>query len=101
MTVGRLITGDCRGRILETLSTDGSSFQLGDVAFCGHIDSIEDLQWSPNEPSVFSSCSVDQSIRIWDTRAGGKSAMTVQAHTSDVNVISWNRFLFFYSSFHS
>ncbi|KAJ6219456.1 hypothetical protein RDWZM_005268 [Blomia tropicalis] len=50
------------------------------------------LQWSPNEPNIIASCSVDRSIRIWDIRTKAKAAIEmVDSHSSDVNVISWNR----------
>ena len=56
-----------------------------------HAASVEDIAWSPNEGNVFSSCSADGTIRVWDVRAGGKCAITVKAHDTDVNALSWNR----------
>ena len=51
---------------------------------------MEDIQWSPTEGNVFASCSVDRTIRIWDSRVRTEAQLTVTAHASDVNVISWN-----------
>ena len=36
------------------------------------------------------SCSVDRTIRIWDSRVREAPQLTVTAHAADVNVISWN-----------
>lgn len=51
------------------------------------------MQWSPTEPDVFASCSVDGNIAIWDIRLGKSPAASFKAHNADVNVISWNRCL--------
>ena len=58
----------------------------------GHINSIEDIQWSPHQENVLASCSVDKSIRFWDIRASSKENVIIMnnAHESDVNVLSWN-----------
>ena len=58
----------------------------------GHSDSVEDIQWSPNEENVLASCGIDKSIIFWDIRENSKNPPKIikNAHNSDVNVISWN-----------
>ncbi|KAJ1554523.1 histone acetyltransferase, partial [Cladochytrium tenue] len=87
----RLLTGDVAGLIYQTSSTP-SSFTTEQQAFRGHTGSVEDIQWSPSEDTVFASCSSDKTVRIWDTRTKKKSQIAFTAHDSDVNVISWNRY---------
>ena len=45
------------------------------------------------QEKVLATCSVDQTIKIWDLRAlnsQAKPQMSFKAHDCDVNVISWN-----------
>jgi len=86
-----LLTGDIASKIYLTTVTP-SGFTTSPGAFASHTSSVEDLQWSPAEPTVFASASADQTVRIWDIRTKGrKSAVSVKAHDDDVNVISWNK----------
>ncbi|CAK6966125.1 glutamate-rich WD repeat-containing protein 1 [Scomber scombrus] len=90
---GRLVSGDCNKNIhVWEPQEGGTSWQIDQRPFSSHSKSVEDLQWSPTEATVFASCSVDQSIRVWDIRAPPKSMLSAnEAHSSDINVISWNR----------
>ncbi|KAF4119824.1 ribosome assembly protein RRB1 [Geosmithia morbida] len=89
---GRLLTGDNDGLIYMTSRTDGGGWQTDNRAFQGHTGSVEEIQWSPSEQSVFASASSDGTIRIWDVRSKArKAAITMQVSDYDVNVMSWSR----------
>lgn len=91
---GVLATGDCRHDIHIWQINDDCTWTVDQRPLVGHTDSVEDLQWSPNERSVLASCSVDKTIRIWDCRAPPAKACMLtcdNAHEADINVINWNR----------
>lgn len=95
-TAGRLATGDCQGVIqvwnVENGGQTSSNWQIGSPsAYLGHSQSVEDIQWSPSEGTVFTTASADKTVRVWDVRGKNGPQITVEnAHTQDVNVISWN-----------
>jgi len=88
---GRLLTGDCSGFIYLWEPSPGGAWGVDKVPFSGHKGSVEDLQWSPSEESVFMSAGVDRTVQVWDVRKKGSSMISCDAHEADVNVISWNR----------
>lgn len=87
---GRLLSGDVSSRIFLTTRRE-AQFVSEHTPFVGHTASVEDIQWSPFEENVFSSASVDKTIKIWDARKKKSAALSIEAHNYDVNVISWNR----------
>ncbi|KAK9839919.1 hypothetical protein WJX74_000375 [Apatococcus lobatus] len=89
MAQGHLASGDCRGNLHIWRPSPAGKWQVS-PSYIGHQSSVEDIQWSPTEATVFASCSADQHICIWDTREQTKPMLRVQAHDSDVNVIGWN-----------
>ena len=88
----RLVTGDMAGRIFITTVTPDGSVGTDSRPFTGHESSVEELQWSPTESTVFASASSDGTVKIWDTRSKAhKSALSMPISETDVNVLSWGR----------
>lgn len=90
---GRLASGDNRKRIFVWNMGEGGVWNVDQRPFLGHTGSVEDIQWSPQEDSLFASCGSDGTLRLWDVRAGPNEAcvcVVEGAHSADVNVISWN-----------
>ncbi|GFP96090.1 glutamate-rich WD repeat-containing protein 1, partial [Phtheirospermum japonicum] len=84
------IAGDCKNYIHLWEPASDSSWNIDPNSFIGHTASVFVLQWSPTEPFVFASCSVDGNIAIWDIRVGKSPAVSIKAHKANVNVITWN-----------
>lgn len=90
VSAGHLLSGDVENNIYHTMPTN-SGWSTDIIPFKNHNGSVEDIQWSPNEAEVFASCSVDKTIAIGDLRNRSGAMISVVAHKSDVNVISWNK----------
>jgi ribosome assembly protein RRB1 len=88
----RLLSGDIHSKIYMTNMTSTGFQTSSNMAFSSHTSSIEDLQWSPTETTVFGSVSADRSLRVWDIRVRERtsSLAATNAHSSDINVMSWN-----------
>ena len=89
---GVLATGDNTGRMHLWQPVEGGSWAVEPEAFVGHTAACEDIEWSPVEPNVMMSCGCDSTVRVWDVRRKGGSALTVdEKHGVDINVLSWNK----------
>ncbi|KAL1549081.1 protein HEAT STRESS TOLERANT DWD 1-like [Salvia divinorum] len=77
---GRLVSGDCKNHIHLWEPASESTWNVDSTPFVGHTASVEDLQWSPTEPYIFASCSINEIITIWDTRTGKSPAVSIKAH---------------------
>lgn len=87
---GQLLTGDIDGNIFLTSRTT-SHWATGEVYRSPNGGSVEELQWSPVERTVFASAGSDGHMHIWDVRQNShKPALSVKASSSDVNVMSWS-----------
>ncbi|KAI0463228.1 hypothetical protein LJB42_003249 [Komagataella kurtzmanii] len=89
ISTGALLSGDVNGNVYFTSRTT-SSWTTEGTPFVASDASIEDIQWSTSEKTVFATAGTDGYVRIWDTRSKKhKPAISVKASDTDVNVISW------------
>uniref|UniRef100_A0A8C0V9Z0 RB binding protein 4, chromatin remodeling factor n=1 Tax=Cyanistes caeruleus TaxID=156563 RepID=A0A8C0V9Z0_CYACU len=60
--------------------------------FTGHTAVVEDVSWHLLHESLFGSVADDQKLMIWDTRSNNtsKPSHSVDAHTAEVNCLSFN-----------
>jgi ribosome assembly protein RRB1 len=89
---GALLSGDNQGKIFLTQPTS-SHYTTSPLSFGSHSpNSVEDIQWSPSEKSVFASVSSSGALHIHDIRTPtrNKPAINITASRVDVNVLSWN-----------
>jgi ribosome assembly protein RRB1 len=95
LVIGRIACGTQDGTlyIINPADENLSDLTMLNEKITKHTGSIEDIQFSPTEPDVLASCSVDGTIRIFDLRTpfANISELKIEAHNTDVNVISWNK----------
>ena len=87
-TERNLLSGDNNGALC--LHEARESHFTTTTYFMGHTASIEDINWSPAEASVFATASADGCVRIYDTRSQN-AVLEKQIAQTDINVLSWNK----------
>ena len=73
-------------------ATQQSVYLDAKTIFNGHSSVVEDVAWHVLHDAVFGSVGDDRKLMIWDTRTNSntKPAHTVEAHTAEVNCLSFN-----------
>src|SRR5271170_2362369 len=83
---GALLSGDNQGKIFLTQPTS-SHYTTSPQSFSSHSpQSVEDIQWSPSEKSVFASVSSSGALHIHHTRTPTRNKPAINVKASDVNV---------------
>jgi histone-binding protein RBBP4 len=92
VTASRLLSGSDDATVcMWDLSEAGAEVQALQI-HKGHTSVVEDVDWSHHHGHVFGSVGDDKQLLIWDARdATGNPMKTVaDAHSSDINCISFN-----------
>ncbi|KAJ1501748.1 hypothetical protein HMI56_003066, partial [Coelomomyces lativittatus] len=56
----------------------------------GHTRSVTDIDWSPFQPDLLASCSLDSTVFLWDLRKPKKNVNSFSVWTDGINVVRWN-----------
>nr|VZH96720.1 unnamed protein product [Spirometra erinaceieuropaei] len=62
---------------------------LAQIGFQGHTAWLSSVAWAPHRPDQFVTGSVDQSVRLWDTRNLTASLYDLMGHTDMVTCVDW------------
>ncbi len=65
VVAGQLAAGDGKGRVHVWMPREGGAGWVVSGVYAGHTASVEDIQWSPTEGTVFASGASDNTVRIW------------------------------------
>lgn len=57
--------------------------------FAEHTADAMFISLKPGDRNVFASCSVDQTVKVWDIRTPKSSVSTFKVHTGDINAIEF------------
>jgi ribosome assembly protein RRB1 len=71
-SVGSFACGDCSGALHVWSPKEGGSWTVSGP-YAGHSGSVEDIQWSPTEATVFATACVDKvrhtaSVVVWHNK---------------------------------
>jgi WD40 repeat protein/energy-coupling factor transporter ATP-binding protein EcfA2 len=78
------------GSAEEFLFSMGSGDALSIKHLVGHTGGVLDLDWNAGRKNLLLSCSLDRTIRIWDTSTLN-SIMTIQCTASCAQLAKWSR----------
>jgi len=60
--------------------------------FTGHEHLVYQVAWSFHQPGTFASASGDHTVRVWDCRNPGNSAILIHAHEGEVLTTDWSKY---------
>jgi ribosome assembly protein RRB1 len=89
---GSFVSGDNDGNIHLWKAKEGTHNYAVTPSYESPSVSIEDLQWSPTEATVFCAAESGGHVAVYDTRAPHRAMLRPCLHpNTDVNVLNWNK----------